>query len=236
MGLIGCDKEPTPSFYTDKIEYIAGDTVKLTNTSLNDNSFMWTMPNGRTSSSSNSTFVIDSTLGFTSLNIKLDAFDNDGDNNFVSKTISVIPASVFSIDSVVEYRPLDVKFGELVANNFPIGATNVAGIYNGHKISLTIYLPGPSAPTVAGTYGLQYNVSSQLPAGVAGIYLEDAYGFDLEGIPSGWDAYTSLSGQLQLTIENGKVHAVFNHIQAQHTSSSFVTYPNRKISGDIYSH
>jgi hypothetical protein len=42
ISLTSCQKQPSGDFNTDKSEYIAGDVVKLTNTSVDASSYKWT--------------------------------------------------------------------------------------------------------------------------------------------------------------------------------------------------
>ena len=225
LGIGGCDKEPTASFTTDKSEYIAGDVVHMTNTSTNGYSFLWTLPNGSTSTSSNVDYLIDTSAGFATLNFTLQASDKDGDKNMVSKSVSVIPESYFLTDNIITsyvsiYKPTNTK-GSLSGNNWLIYATVILdnNPVSYHSVSLSIYLPGPSAPTSAHSYSLQSNYNIILPSDTASIYIEDY-------TPDAQWYYHSVSGQLEITIENGMVHAVFNNI--------YSNIQNIEISGNIY--
>ena len=51
--LTSCQKQPSADFSTDKSEYIAGDVVKLTNSSTDGSSYKWIMPDGQTNTSTN---------------------------------------------------------------------------------------------------------------------------------------------------------------------------------------
>ncbi|MBI4945390.1 MAG: hypothetical protein HY840_03195 [Bacteroidetes bacterium] len=223
ISIVGCQQNPTASFTANKSEYIAGDTVHLTNTSANGHSYLWTMPDGTTLTTTNADYLIPANQGFATLTFALEAFSKNGKkNNSVSQSIAVIPASVFSIDGSYSYNPINVagspygKNWQITAyvQNYPQEDINPA-----HAAAyLMIKLPGTAAPTSAGTYSLQAN--DTLALGKAYIWITRVW-WELQRAD-----YVSSSGQLQITIENGKVHAVFNNIQTN--------YPPYTISGNIY--
>ena len=226
MGMGGCDKEPTANFSVTKSEYIAGDTVHLLNTSANGYSFLWTLPNGTTSTSTNVDYLIDTSAGFTTLSFRLEASDKDGDKNSFSKSVMVIPASVFSIDSGANYRPFDIS-PQTVNSGWVIIASidGGSGPYVTHT-SLGIYFAGITPPS-AGTYIVQ-PVDSLLTTGQTSIYVHSG--------AADWDLnFGSISGQLEITITNGKVHAVFNNVVGKETGT-FVSTNNAYISGNITCH
>ena len=230
ITIVGCQKEPTASFITDKNVYVSGDTVHLTNTSTNANSYLWTMPDGVTLTTNNTDYITNVNQGFGTLTFKLEAFSNNGKkNNTATESVAVIPAPIFYYNNNPPNRlhPSNISCA-LSGNNWLI---NVFTDFNpveegfGNSLRILISLPGTIAPAIAGIYTLQPIYNSTLAPGFANINIYDSY---IETV----DRYSSLSGQLQITITNGKVHAIFNQIEATHTQFSD-SLPNVKISGDI---
>ncbi len=224
ISILGCDKEPSASFTTDKNEYIAGEIVHLTNTSSNGSSFLWTLPDGTTSTSNNIDYQINSNAIFEKLTFNLEAFDKDGDNNSISK--SVQHASVYSIDSTYYYYVAQSVSNSINGGNWVISAAYKSGPnLNDIDAFLYIYFPGNMRPSVSGTYNLQSNNSTLSPG--------QAY-IDLYiGGADAYSNYISLSGQLNVIVKDGIVHAIYNHIDAKHTDYHAINHPNVKISGDI---
>ncbi len=219
--ITACQKQPEASFTTNLSEYIAGDIAHLTNTTIDGYSYIWTMPDRTTAISSNADYQINSSIGFATLTFKLDAFSKNGKKtSSVSKSVAVIPASIFSVDSCstcIRY-PFSISSG-MVGSNWVIQASidRFDGMY--HVLNyVQIYFAGTTAP-LAGTYLIEPNYAS-LTANQAYIIM-DLNTVEIHPI------YTSLSGQLEVTITNGKTHVVFNHVTA--------TGPS-KISGDITCH
>jgi len=85
-----CQKEPSADFTTDKTTYIAGETVILNNTSIDADSYEWTMPDSQTSSSKNVSFITDATGSGGSLNFKLTAYSkNQKKSDNASKSVTL---------------------------------------------------------------------------------------------------------------------------------------------------
>lgn len=78
MIMASCQKEPTASFKTDKTEYVAGETVKLTNTSIDGSSYKWTMPDGQTSDTKDVDYTLNVNDADASITFKLEAFSKNG--------------------------------------------------------------------------------------------------------------------------------------------------------------
>lgn len=49
LVFMACQKQPQASFTSDKSNYFSGETVHLTNTSTDGNSYLWSLPDGSTS-------------------------------------------------------------------------------------------------------------------------------------------------------------------------------------------
>ena len=237
IALVSCRKQPEASFTTNLDEYIAGDSVHLINTSLNGNSYQWTMPDGSNATSTNADFLINPNFGFGTLTFILEADSKkEKKSDWASKSVAVIPASFFSIDSGLtptnfSYRPVKVDSKFYSPNDWWITAVvdpyiTQAPSYSVANAYLSIKFPNSLPPTV-GTYLLQSNPT--LTTGTAYIIIRRIWWED------NYEDFVSLSGQLNVTITNGKVHVVFSNVAASRTINS-VAYPNCKISGDITCH
>lgn len=73
-----CQKTPTANFDTDKALYIAGETIKLTNRSLNGSTYIWTLPDGSTVSTENYDYKTNDQAPSGKLTIKLEAKSRNG--------------------------------------------------------------------------------------------------------------------------------------------------------------
>jgi len=73
-----CNKQPGAEFETDKTEYTPGETVKLTNKSLDAKSYKWTFPDGQTSTASNVDYQLDNATAAGVYSVKLEAFSKKG--------------------------------------------------------------------------------------------------------------------------------------------------------------
>ncbi len=93
-SLFSCQKQPGADFTTDKAEYIAGEVVKLTNTSAEAATYKWTFPDGQTSTSENIEYTIAETQADATLAFNLEAFSKNGKKtDKASKSISVKAAT-----------------------------------------------------------------------------------------------------------------------------------------------
>lgn len=89
-----CQKEPSASFKTDKTEYIAGETVHLTNNSIDSYSYVWTMPDGQIMTSENVDYITNVSSGNASLTFKLMANSKNGKNqDEISQTVTLKEAT-----------------------------------------------------------------------------------------------------------------------------------------------
>ena len=59
IGLTSCKKQPEADFTTDKASYIAGETIKLTNKTIDGVTYLWTMPDGQTATSKDVNYTTD---------------------------------------------------------------------------------------------------------------------------------------------------------------------------------
>ena len=94
LTLVGCQKQPKADFSTDKSTYISGETIHLTNTTLNGKSFKWTMPDGQILNSESVDYTTSQNNGNTPLLFKLEAFSKNGKKTSeVAKSIPMSPAT-----------------------------------------------------------------------------------------------------------------------------------------------
>lgn len=90
IAITSCQVTPEASFTTDKTEYVAGETIKLTNTTLNGKTYKWTFPDGQTGDVQNYDYKTNDTDPTATLNFKLEAFSSNGKKtDEVSKTVSL---------------------------------------------------------------------------------------------------------------------------------------------------
>jgi PKD repeat protein len=72
------DKLPNADFTTDKTEYTSGETIQLTSTSTDAGSYRWTLPDGHTEKTANTSYVIPESPVDMFLSIKLEAISKNG--------------------------------------------------------------------------------------------------------------------------------------------------------------
>jgi len=94
VTISSCQKTPVASFTTDKTEYIAGETIKLSNTTTDGETFKWTFPDGTTGTTANYDVITNETDPDATLTFKLEAFSKNGKKtNSTSKTVTVKAAT-----------------------------------------------------------------------------------------------------------------------------------------------
>lgn len=94
IALTSCQKQPSADFTTDKTEYIAGDVVKLTNTSGDANKFKWTFPDGQTNAAENVDYTTAENQTDGTLTFKLEALSKNGKKtDEATKTVSIKAAT-----------------------------------------------------------------------------------------------------------------------------------------------
>ncbi len=221
LFLSACEKKADADFSTDKTEYVAGETVKLTNTSKSGSSFVWIMPNGEDETTKNAEYQIPFNQGFDELSFNL-TVKSKGRCIRDSKTISVnvIPSSWWiwtnqSISVSQTFVPHSVTAGSDV-NNYWIYAAYARPYVTYYDLG--IGFPPGSMPA-AGNYTLQSSKTGLLPF-TAFVNLS---GGDIELPPSSFDFVT---GIIQVEYVNGKLHLFFTDIYTNPTTF--------KLSADIY--
>lgn len=143
------DKQPISDFVTDKAEYTAGETIYLTNKSIDGNTFTWTFPDGSTAKSTDASYVTTSTLGDIKLPFKLDAISKGGKIDYSLKNINIKAA-----------------IGQLVLyDGYYSGPSDI--FVDGVKLG-TVYCPVPNFgdPIVIPTCGQQNYYTFNIKVGV----------------------------------------------------------------------
>lgn len=91
--LFSCNKQPVVSFTRDKSYYMSGDVVKLTNTSKDAKTYLWQLPDGKTSTGKDVEFTLSSDPIYESLKTTLTGYSKNGKQTAIATDyIEVIPA------------------------------------------------------------------------------------------------------------------------------------------------
>ena len=94
LSISSCQKTPVAGFTTDKTEYVAGETIKLINTSTDAETFKWTFPDGTTGTVANYDLITEDTDPAATLTIKLEAFSKNGKKTSeTTKTVTLKAAT-----------------------------------------------------------------------------------------------------------------------------------------------
>ena len=114
--MMGCQKQPTASFTTDKTTYTAGETVKCTNASTNGKSYLWTFSDGQTSTAQDVDYTISPNFGAGSITIKLKANSRTSKKtNEVTQIVNVVSAHgtvmFWNCSSCAGNLPISVTIG-----------------------------------------------------------------------------------------------------------------------------
>jgi PKD repeat protein len=123
LTLVSCGKAPVAGFNTDKTEYINGEVIKLTNTSVNGSSYKWTGSGINGELTSQDAQIITSGAGI--YNVTLTVFNKSSKRfNKISKGIKVAnPGGVVSFYTLnASILPITVY-----VDTNPIGTINQAG-------------------------------------------------------------------------------------------------------------
>ncbi|MES2836413.1 MAG: hypothetical protein V4667_02730 [Bacteroidota bacterium] len=224
--ITSCQKELNTSFTTDKTEYYQGDTVNLTNTTENGNSYIWTMPDGQTVTTENANYIIDTKQKPGVVTFKLESFSKrEKQRNTISHSINVnyLPTFITTLayGTAVEqgnYIPELIGIKTVQESNywyFTGSSRNFETFY-----IITVYLPGTPTTITPGIYTLQndYIALTDYKACII---------MDCSG-PRPIHKYISdAGGQLEIIISNnGTVSAVFNNVKVNNGTS--------EISGNIH--
>ncbi|MFA6501435.1 MAG: hypothetical protein WCT85_01475 [Parachlamydiales bacterium] len=86
--IAGCQKQPVADFSFDKTTYKVGETILLTNNSIDADHYSWTMPDGQILSGENIQYTTNSYNSLGSLNFELMAFSrNDNKSDKIIKSV-----------------------------------------------------------------------------------------------------------------------------------------------------
>jgi len=165
--LVGCQKQPEASFTTDKTSYIAGETVKLTNTTVNGDSYKWTFPDGQTGTVENYDYSLPTTLSDGSLTFKLEAFSkNKKKVNEISKTVTVKAATgnvVFWQETGSGYGATVVQVNGITSNitseygSAPDCSASGCAVFNALKVGAYNYTATDGNANWSGTINITKN-------------------------------------------------------------------------------
>ena len=168
-----CQKQPEASFTTDKNEYIAGETIKLMNTSTDAASYKWTFPDGTTGTVANYDYVTNATTPEGTLTFKLEAFSKNGKKDDETTNTVNIKAAMG-----------EVSFWNKLASDYPMVVT-----INGN--SANIIKSYASAPSDCKQPG---NANFNLKAGTYSYSAIDEFG-------TTWSGNVTITKDGCLTIE-----------------------------------
>lgn len=88
------ETQPSADFTAGKAEYLAGETIELSNTSSDAATYRWTLPNGTTSKSKDISFATDANQSDGVVTFKLEAIAKGGlKSDYVVKQVSVRAAT-----------------------------------------------------------------------------------------------------------------------------------------------
>ena len=135
IGLTSCKKQPEADFTTDKASYIAGETIKLTNKTIDGVTYLWTMPDGQTATSKD-------------VNYTTDVNENDGTLIFKLKAYSKKNKKMDETQQSVSLKAAkgDVIFWQITGSGFGTTTVTVNGLTS------VITVDSPSSPD-CGTSG-----------------------------------------------------------------------------------
>jgi len=92
--LISCQKEPQANFTTDKQTYTGGETVYLSNTSLDGDHYVWIVSDGQMSTSKNMVYTTNQYSYGESVSFELIAYSKNGKKtDEITKSITVNAAN-----------------------------------------------------------------------------------------------------------------------------------------------
>lgn len=166
--LVGCQKQPEANFTTDKDSYAAGETVKLTNTTVNGYTYKWTFPDGQTGSVENYDYSLPTTLNDGTLTFRLEAFSkNKKKVDEISKSVTVKAAT----GNAIFWQASGSGFGATVVqvNGITSNITseyssapdcNAAGcaVFNGLKVGVYNYTASDGSSSWSGTITINKDV------------------------------------------------------------------------------
>ncbi len=156
-----CQKTPEASFTTDKTEYVAGETIKLTNTTINGSEYKWTFPDGQTGTVENYDYTTNDTDPSASLTFKLQATSKNGKKtDEATKTVNLKAAE----GDVVFWQQVGSGFGATVVSlngvtsnitseysSAPDCGASGCAVFNGLKVGSYNYTATDGSSTWSGS-------------------------------------------------------------------------------------
>ncbi len=222
LFLSACEKKPKASFKTDKDEYMAGEVIKLTNTSEIGSGFEWLLPEGKSETTKDAEYTVNSNTGFDELSITLNAKSKHHcKRNTFTKTVRTYPLCYITwynipFSSNKTYVTPTVTSNSN-ASNYSVSALYESGAPYYDFYYFNFYFSPGSSPA-AGTYTLQSGAAS-LPSNGAFI--------SVYGGPLNSPSTTNFTvGQIQVEYINNVMHIYFTDAQ---TSPTYF-----KLAGSVY--
>jgi len=211
LFLVSCQKQPVASFTTDKTEYYAGDTIRLTNTSEHGHSYIWTMPDGSKQTTENAFYVVDTAVLYEKLNFQLEADSkHERKKAFAVKQVLAVMKPTVSESCVY----VDTKYICQTATGHIIYYTSnhssnfmriLSDAYGGSYTDTFEILVDSTLTDYTGIYDLNNNVTRVS-------YSHTVFDY----IPAGGAdySYNVFSGKMVIYQSNGNWHAIINNAQA----------------------
>lgn len=120
------EEMPIAEFTFDKSEYMAGDIIHVTNTSVNAKTFRWTFPDGTTSRDQHTSFQTVKSQDASNPAFKLEAFSESGDkSDFIVKSVTLKPTTgtLLLYGEVGFSTPADIEIDGQKRGSFTIPAS-----------------------------------------------------------------------------------------------------------------
>lgn len=172
ISITSCQKTPEASFTTDKSEYVAGETINLTNTTLNGKTYKWTFPDGQTGSSESYAFETDDNDPAGTLTFRLEAFSSNGKkSDEVSKSVNIKAAEgdvVFWQQAGSGYGTTVVSLNSVTSNitteytSSPDCGASGCAVFNGLKVGTYNYAATDGGTNWSGTLTVTKNTCLKL--------------------------------------------------------------------------
>lgn len=208
LFLVSCQKQPTACFNTDSLEYISGDTIHISNNSINADKFEWYLFDSLVSEDKCPNIIIDKNTQFVDLDLRLEAFSkNKKKNSTASKILRIIPASIFGLKGINVFHPLNTHID---SNNslWRLYASDVYlkkdPIYKSSSSELIIYFYKNGNKVDTGNYTVTTN--SVLQSHEAKIYYTDRW-WELQS-----ESLLAVAGAIHIAVQNGNYVVKFDSI------------------------
>lgn len=106
-----CKKVPVADFNSSKTEYLSGETIELTNTSVDAESIRWTLPDGSTSRENSISYPTQELAVAQKFSFKLEAISKSGTkSDYVVKNITTkVPTGQLVIAQGFNYNDVEAE-------------------------------------------------------------------------------------------------------------------------------